>query len=195
MSVLDLHVSCQVPQGSSTSSNLPCGTGNWSSEVVAGRPPLDFALERLISMVALAALAYWQQRKHELEDRRHRRGVGQARRGVMDENHDETVTKIHPVHVRTRPRTRRVRNPSPCICKWLFMHTAVTVMSYLCSHTPLGVDVQGIEASKSTGHSSQEQVLCCRGRCPHSGHVLSAQCNTVVCEHWSQTPTTVSIAG
>jgi hypothetical protein len=99
--------------------------------------------------------------------------------GVMDENHEEAATKYTPLslnlHVRMRPRTCRVRNPSPCICNWLFMHTDVTVMSYLCSHTPLGVDVQGIEASKSTGHSSQEQVLCCPGRCPHSGHVLYTQ--------------------
>jgi hypothetical protein len=77
------------------------------------------------------------------------------------------------LHVRTRPRTRRVRNPTPCICNWLFTHMYVTVMPFLCSHTPLGVDVQGIEASQSAKHSSQEQVLCCPGRCPRSGHVLS----------------------
>ena len=56
--------------------------------------------------------------------------------GGMDENHEKIVTKYTPfrldLHVCTRPRTCRVRNPSPCICNWLFMHTDVAVIPFLC---------------------------------------------------------------
>ena len=46
-------------------------------------------------MVTGAVAATVQQRKHDLEDTMHLRVEGQAPRGVMDENHDETVTEKH----------------------------------------------------------------------------------------------------
>jgi hypothetical protein len=49
------------------------------------------------------SLAQRQQGKHGLDDTMHLRVAGQAQRGVMDENHDETVTKIHP----SQPRFTR----------------------------------------------------------------------------------------
>ena len=56
---------------------------------------MELALERVISMVTGAVAAAGQQRKHDLEDTMHLRVEGQASRGVMDENHDETVPEKH----------------------------------------------------------------------------------------------------
>ena len=46
-------------------------------------------------MVTGTVEAAGQQRKHDLEDVIHLRVEDQAPRGVMDENHDETVTEKH----------------------------------------------------------------------------------------------------
>ena len=64
---------------------------------------MELALERVISMVTVAVAATGQQRKHDLEDTMHLRVEGQAPRGVMDENHDETVTEKHT----SQPQIRR----------------------------------------------------------------------------------------
>ena len=49
--------------------------------MVAGHPPMELALERVISMVTGAVAAAGQQRKHELEDTMHLRVEDQAPRG------------------------------------------------------------------------------------------------------------------
>ena len=65
---------------------------------------MELALERVISMVTVAVAATVQQRKHDPEDTMHLRVEGQASRGVMDENHDETVTEKHT----SQPQIRRI---------------------------------------------------------------------------------------